>query len=508
MVHIFGGRSGDGGSRTAGQKVTAVYLFLILLCLPLVMNDYYFNIMETKYAFFMITSLVYVFLELALWIYGGRSVLPFTPLKPLRVADIGIALFVLIYLVGALLSGDRGVWLGQTARYQGVVTVFVYALVYLCIARNFCFPLFSYIGLAAGLSIACLLGLLNDFGVDLLGLARSLDYSRRWQFVSTLGNTNFYSAYLGALLPVPLTVWCFARKRAWRIVSGLALLFGFCGMLPTSSESFVLALLMALWLLPPFLLHEPRALRRYLIALIAMALTLGFVRLIMSRFATTYYLSFSLRLLSHPAAVAAIVLVSGALLLFLRNKEAPLRGRRAYFLVSLALLALGIAFFILRNTALLGLSFGKADRFLLLNDEWGTNRGGIWAYCLRMFEEFSPFQKLFGGGPSCLFQYDLKHPLFPDAYVDNAHNEYLQYLLTAGILGLGGYLTFLYGTASAALRRAAGSPMTLAFIAGALAYAAQAVVNIAQPISTPFLFLLLGMAAGCAIEPETAGDNI
>jgi O-antigen ligase len=103
---------------------------------------------------------------------------------------------------------------------------------------------------------------------------------------------------------------------------------------------------------------------------------------------------------------------------------------------------------------------------------------------------------IFGKGPGFLALYDSQHPIFPDAILDTAHNEYIQYLLTIGIAGLLGYLALLIGTVRAAYQHAKESPLALALIVGIVAYAAQAFVNIAQPASTPILFLLLGMAAG------------
>ncbi|MDO4571974.1 MAG: O-antigen ligase family protein, partial [Clostridia bacterium] len=325
-----------------------------------------------------------------------------------------------------------------------------------------------------------------------------LDPARRWQFVSTLGNTNFYSAYLAALLPVMLGFFCFAETRLWRLVFGAGLLAGFVGMLPAGSESFMLGLLLALWLLPPLLLAHPQALRRYFAALLLLALALAFMKLLLYCFAATQLVSFFLRLMLHPAVIAALAAIGAAGYLALSRRRAPLRGQRAYWLLSLALLLLLLILLALRNTVFQPLSLGRLDRFIRFDGNWGTDRGRIWRYCLELYEAFPPLQKLFGGGPGCLLAYDMQHPLFPDALLDTAHNEYLQLLLVSGAAGLAGYLGWLSGAAAAALRPAGRSPLALCLTAGALAYAAQAVVSIAQPAATPLAFLLFSMAAGCA----------
>jgi O-antigen ligase len=231
-------------------------------------------------------------------------------------------------------------------------------------------------------------------------------------------------------------------------------------------------------------------------ALIAMAVTLAGLRLARLFVPALHFLSFSLRVLSSPPALIALSLVCGLLLLLLAKREKPIPGQRIYLLVSLGLLAIGAVVIVLCNTVFAARSFGWLDRFVKLNENWGTDRGRIWAYCLNAFRSFSPLEMIFGKGPGFLALYDSQHPIFPDAILDTAHNEYIQYLLTIGIAGLLGYLALLIGTVRAAYQHAKESPLALALIVGIVAYAAQAFVNIAQPASTPILFLLLGMAAG------------
>ena len=59
---------------------------------------------------------------------------------------------------------------------------------------------------------------------------------------------------------------------------------------------------------------------------------------------------------------------------------------------------------------------------------WGTDRGRIWAFAARFYDSLPPVQKLFGAGSGALFHADAARPLFSDASLDTAHNEYLQYL--------------------------------------------------------------------------------
>lgn len=82
---------------------------------------------------------------------------------------------------------------------------------------------------------------------------------------------------------------------------------------------------------------------------------------------------------------------------------------------------------------------------------------------------------------------------------DNAHNEYLQYLVTTGALGLLTYVVFLVAAGWRMAVRRDRNPYLTGCLFGGLCYSAQAVVNLSLPITAPMMWLLLsvGMAA-CA----------
>ena len=100
-------------------------------------------------------------------------------------------------------------------------------------------------------------------------------------------------------------------------------------------------------------------------------------------------------------------------------------------------------------------------------------------------------QKLIGGGAGSVAAWDRAHPLFSDAITDSAHNEYLHYLLTGGLIGLGSYLALLVLAFRKALRQPSRARTAMAL--GCFACAVQAAVNIAQPFTTPLFFALLAL---------------
>ena len=225
------------------------------------------------------------------------------------------------------------------------------------------------------------------------------------------------------------------------------------------------------------------------------------------------------RLAAHPLLFAALSLLLTAAaygLLHTRREKSVFPAPRAFLLTLLACaivaLAAAAALFLFytyvdTDTKLTGML--KLFRF---RDKWGTNRGGVWVRCMKLFAQSDWRVKLFGFGPDLL-----KKPL-ADAYgaeiaaycnlsFNNAHNEYIQYLLTHGALGLTAYLTFAVGACASLFRRARESTAAAGLLAGALAYLLHAAVNVNQPITTPLLFLFLSASVSAPTEPAPARKN-
>ena len=76
---------------------------------------------------------------------------------------------------------------------------------------------------------------------------------------------------------------------------------------------------------------------------------------------------------------------------------------------------------------------------------------------------------------------------------DNAHNEYLQYLVTMGAVGLAAYVSLLVLAVREMIRNAKEKPYVMAIVFAVICYGAQAAVNISVPIVTPVMMTLLMM---------------
>ena len=482
---------------------TSVYLGCLGFGLPLIMHNAYFDITETKEAFYLLLSLAYLG-GLAVIRLGSSHVKKGEGSRNLRMPLICLAIFVGSHLVSAAVNGTllKGM-IAPDNRYQGWLTAMVYGGVLFCIARHLYFPRWCRMLWVAGYCGVCLLGVCNGFLLDPLGVYEKIAPGDASRYVSTLGNLNFYGGYLALLTPMVMWWWCTEADVRVRWFLGAGLVLGAAGM-TAASESCALGM-MGATVLFPFLLGNKMEMKRFLLACLMTAGVWAGYRISMLLLPTRFYLPLFIRIGTQPLVWALWVMLLGGALCLMNKREGNQPGWKRGYAFALAgavgVMALAV---LAANTILKDRPLGPLERVIRFNGQWGTDRGKIWAYCGEIFGTFSPIQKLLGGGPGILNQMDGLHPLFLDAALDSAHNEYLQYLLTLGLVGLGAYLGLLGTLFLRAWRRGGGTALNRAFLLGGVSYAAQAFVNIAQPASTPLFFGVLGMLAGSLLSSDTA----
>ena len=147
-----------------------------------------------------------------------------------------------------------------------------------------------------------------------------------------------------------------------------------------------------------------------------------------------------------------------------------------------------------------GERYGRIKEYLLFNDDWGTHRAYIWRIALEDYRKFPLMQKIFGYGPDTfgIITMTNNYPEMVERYseiFDSVHNEYLQYFITIGPMGLLSYLAIHVTLVIQILKRKINNPLAVAGLLAVLCYAAQAAVNINQPIAAPVMWTLLSVSA-------------
>ena len=485
---------------SAGKVLCTGYLSLLGVMLPLTVHDAYFDITRTKAMAFWILSALFL-AAFAVWRVADRKA------EPLRfrfsAPDVLFGVFALTHILSTLLFRPLpgGLW-AEDNRYQGIVSFALYLGVFLVLRRNGSLPPLVRYALGLGFSLAAALAVSEVFGADLLGLRAISPELERARFFSTVGNISFLGALCVLFLALAGALAVAAKTWTGGAVWGLVALAALCGGMSARTEGFLLGAL-GFFLLLPLFCREALLLRRVPLLWACGAAAALLFSLLMKRWAL-YQMSSLGALVCSPAVLLVLCAVCAALWLVLRRCEdaALSRLRRIYGYVLGALALLGLVLLVLANTLWRDKLPASLASVLVFSPSWGTDRGAEWMSFAQMFREASLPQKLIGCGAGSLAEWDRAHRLFSDAVTDSAHNEYLHYLLTGGLLGLGSYLGLLV----LALRKVfcEPSPTRTALGLAVGAYALQAAVNIAQPFTTPLFFPLLALL--CADRDPGSGE--
>ena len=142
---------------------------------------------------------------------------------------------------------------------------------------------------------------------------------------------------------------------------------------------------------------------------------------------------------------------------------------------------------------------------MVFNDAWGTNRGYAWIRSMEVFKEFfTTKDKIFGYGPETFrvlmenyYLGELGNVIF-----DNAHNEYLHYLITIGLFGMLSYMAWLGTSIFWMARNLKDRPEVAACLFALAAYAVQATVNLNLPVAMPVTVQLLAMGVSRQLKKK------
>ena len=476
---------------SGGELISSVYLCLLSVALPLAVHKAYFDITLTKARVFWALSILFVaasaiFLIIRLFKEPNtlRSPRPALP-------DLLFSLFALTHILSSLLFRSSPALLAPDNRYQGILSFVLYLPVFLSL-RRFCrFSSLVRYALLLGFSLAALLGILDIFDLSILPLRAVSPEIELPRFLSTVGNISFFSALCVLFLPLS-AYWALSVKEFKAALPyALCALLALCGGLAARAESFLLGALFFFALIPLFSRDELVLRRVPLLWAFSSAAAMLF-SLAMTRFAL-YLPSELTRLICASVPMLALSILSAAAYLWLRGKNSALvqRVRKGYVIVFWTLAAAALVFLLLANTLWRDALSDSPASFAVFSPSWGSDRGAEWVSFWQMFLSSPLSQKLIGSGAGSLADWDRAHRLFSDAVTDSAHNEYLHYLLTGGLIGCLSYLALIV----LALRRALTCPSRekTALALSCAAYALQAFVNIAQPFTTPLFFAFLAL---------------
>ena len=483
------------------ERLTDLYILLMLTAFPLYTGfQGYGALTEAKLQCFLVLTLGYFGLTILLsaeLLLVGKLARPTkaSVRKTITPTRVLMVLFVLVCaLSSALSSNPADTWLG-TGRYEGMMTTFLYAGVFLMLSL-FARPKIWHAYVAAGtLTVICIIAMIQYMGANPFALyPQGTTYHDAFQlysgaFLSTIGNVDLLSGLL--CLAVPLFLTGFLAPAA----------LGILVLLISGVSAGLVGLGLGALLLAPLVLNSPKRLANGAIALSVVTLAAG-----LALFLRKHEKSGGAGI---TAALIAAIIIFAALGLLFQKKSPSLTWtrRRCSFAVgtlSLAVLLGGLALIYFWPGVQSGM-FYEASR--ILHGEafghFGSGRIGIWRNCLALVPE----HPLLGSGPGTLaqrvqmsFQREVQPGLVLNAVVDAAHNEYLDILVNVGFLGMGTYLAAIVSTLVSWRKRAVESSAAMMLAAALMCYLVQAFFSFSICITAPFFWIVWGMLDAAIVQ--------
>lgn len=501
---------------TVANSLTSYYLALMFGFFPLFLTEQYAHARTDKFWLFLIlTAALTLSVGACMLMYKAeskrlgteyRAILPLTPPDVMMLCFYGFA------AASTVLSDyPSDSFTGFAGRDNGLLLMTAYMLMYFIVTRSYVYK--DYV-LAVYLIVAgavALLTVLNFFYIDPLSMLEGYDEATAADFGSTIGNKNMIAAFMCLYLPVAVMTFAVTEKRFLRAVSAVTVPIAYTGLICADSTSDILGLIV---ILPVMLIFSARRLdylRRCVLAY-AIAFLSGKLLLLFGEHNKGF--EFIQRFLIESPLVYAVAGLFAALYLILRfvgqNAEARYPAKTVRnILVILFLLGIisSVGLFAYFSAADTVTDLGDFEKLLRFSDSWGTHRGFMWRVSFEEFARYNPLRILFGSGPDTVYHVLEPHfeellERFGDGSTDCAHNEYINYLLSQGVLGLCSYLGLMAAVIVRGLKTARKNPLTLIFISAVVCYLAQSVVNLYTPIVTPLMFVFTALTEALNRQKE------
>ncbi len=491
----------------------------------------YYSIRHQKYFFFLIVTAAALIAEVLLLMTkstnGQKDKNPKNKSEILRMTftDWAVISFVLACAVSTVFSahiemaffGEVNIAGYSHGRNNGMLLMLFYAAVYFFLTRCWRYREKMFVALAVSSGVVYLLAVLNGFYIDPLNMFTFFitDENVYNNFLTTIGNKNMFASHICVTLPVIITMLIHTEKKGFKAVYFVSAILGALASVASDSDSVVLGMgvFAAVYLVVYF--RDLKKLRQFLLIMTSMLLAVRlegvFAALGGNNYKELSAIPYKLMTSDFTFIIVGVlaVLTLAAYLISIKRPGLIL-PRAAQFALGgvLGLAALGgigtVIYFSAIDTTT---DLGNLERTLRFSDAWGTHRGFMWNKAFEAFGNYNFFDRLFGKGPENFYftfspYFNELYDRFGDSSTDAAHNEYINYLMNIGIVGLGTYLAFTGSALIRAFKAAARNPVSIVFASAVIAYMAQAFVNISLPIATPLFIIFVSLCEAAARQAE------
>ena len=424
---------------------------------------------------------------------------------------------------------------------MGLIAQTIFVLLYFFVSRfgRFSRPILKWGMLTC--FIVCLLAVLMRFGFDPLGMYDDISPADIEKFVSTIGQTSWYSSYAVLIYALGM-FWYFddnpdgligdilrEQKVSEKVIHGinsfiygLFVMVGAASIVTVNSDSAFVALTLIFMVLFWYGLESNEKFSRFLELAVLVFTTFRLVGLLQDMFPE--------RLIEHVAdteaicqflnhSTATLIIWIGLVVVYIAYRVGLHLSfdklRRTYkfqvkkFVILRKIMVIA-AIFVLWLVALLiilttnhklpaSMSGMYNSGFFNFADAWGNHRGFNWKMAVVALNNASIKDLFVGVGPDCFslamskYCNDLVSAYWHGQTLACAHNEFLNMTVTEGILGITAYLGMMISSASRLGRLAYKRPEAIGCLVIILAYIGHNFFCYQTCCSAPYVFIFMGI---------------
>lgn len=525
----------------ASNVIVGLWVMAMFTIFPLIYNDFYFDILQTKYYTVLTLSIIMILALIVICGFAGGFKNFFDNLnkkgfavwfkEEFSIWDICILVF---WLMTALSTAFAGRFVmesitGDKGRYSGLLLISIYVIIYFTVSRMFSFSkVYFTVFLAVSIPV-CLFGYTDYFNMDILGFKEKISPEQWPIFTSTIGNINTYTAVLAFYIAIAGTLFITTPFKSdngrGESIGKIAfyyviMLMNFIALTMGTSDNGYLTLAAFFGLVPFVAFRTMEGVRRFVLTIFTYLLGIKIIQLINISYAGKVLGISGLFDFISDFKYLDLVIVAFAIIVIImyvleyrkkekrRDNEALLRSLRYIWLAILVIIFAAIVFMGMKinsDVTAAKEKYGALADYFVFNDSWGTFRGYIWRAAVEEYMKFPLLHKIFGSGPDTFGLYigllrNEEMTSVTGQFFDATHNEYIQFLFTLGPIATIAYILALILPSVEALRTRlfylrdnTMLPYLYACAIAVICYATQAVVNLNLPVVTPFLWIFLSI---------------
>ena len=333
-------------------------------------------------------------------------------------------------------------------------------------------------------------------------------------FISTIGNINWYCGYLVSVFFAGAALfWQTGKQKKWiQIALAVYLVIGFASLITQGSNSGIVALAAELFVLFCLSVSDGARMCRFwqILCLLGAACLLTFGIKTYAGLSINYEDIF-VELFSSGSVALSLTIVSffgfAVTLICVKSNHYSVKLWRILAgLCSVIIVTVmsGYVAALIVNTRYPG-SVGalSENSWFIFSNTWGSNRGASWKAGVMCFLDQNLLHKLFGVGPDAMSAYiysrgsrpllDMLSETFDNLRLTNAHNEWLTILVNTGIAGLLSYAGMMVSAMIRFLKTRSSRLISCACGFCLLGYTVNNMFSFQQVLNGPFMFVLLGI---------------